>query len=396
LRNTDGTFTFLVNHEDNFSISRITLDKTFKPVKGEYIINSDLGLYRLCSATLATPSEHGFGPLFISCGESDYKSQALGVNPYAAPLTPPKYLVALGRWSFENAVPLNKDAYPGKTVIIIGDDDSSPMGGGQIALYYSNTVGDLDNGKLYVLTRDDGDTTETTMKEGMKYRVTFKQIQDQFAPELNTQSIQLGAVAFGRTEDLDYQKGSATNNRNIYFTTTGQKGYPSRTKHGRVYRLTLDANNPLKGELECILDGDVRPGKADKFQDPDNICVTTNYVYIQEDPNGYGDETHDSYIYQYNIATKELKVVCEINQRRGEANPNNPGTFYDKPDSKLGTAEYGALIDISDIIGIPDVFLLSVQPHGWRDVKYQNPDKGTLRPEEDQASQIVILKGLPR
>ncbi|MCX7735417.1 MAG: hypothetical protein N2319_01775, partial [Candidatus Kapabacteria bacterium] len=57
LKNSDGTFTFLVNHEDNFSISRITLDKTFKPIKGEYVINSDLGKYRLCSATLATPSE---------------------------------------------------------------------------------------------------------------------------------------------------------------------------------------------------------------------------------------------------------------------------------------------------------------------------------------------------
>jgi hypothetical protein len=44
-----------------------------------------------------------------------------------------------------------------------------------------------------------------------------------------------------------------------------------------------------------------------KFQNPDNICVTKNYVYVQEDANGYGDETHDAYIYQYNMATKQLK-----------------------------------------------------------------------------------------
>jgi secreted PhoX family phosphatase len=395
LKNSDGTFTFLVNHEDNFSVSRITLDKSFKPVKGEYLINSDLGLYRLCSATMATPEEHGFGPTFITCGESSAESQALAINPYAAPMTTPKYLTAFGRWSFENAVPLKKDAYPGKTVVVIGDDDSSPIGGGQLAMYIGNT-GDLDGGKLYVMTRDDGDTSETSMKEGQKYNVTFKQIQDQLASELNTQSVALGAVAFGRTEDIDYQKGTAANGRNVYFTTTGQKGYTSRTKYGRVYRLVMDPSNPLKGEIECILDGDVRPGKADKFQDPDNICVTTNYVYIQEDPNGYGDETHDSYIYQYNIASKELKIVCEINQKRGEANPNNAGTLYDKADSKLGTAEYGALIDISDLVGIPDVFLLSIQPHGWRGEKYVNPDGGTLRPAENQASQIVILQGLPR
>ncbi len=305
LKNSDGTFTLLVNHEDNFSISRITLDKTFKPIKGEYVINSDLGKYRLCSATLATPSEHGFGPLFISCGESTPKSEALGLNPYAAALSQPKWLKALGRWSFENAVPLPKDAYAGKTVIIIGDDDSSP-GGGQVALYVSNTVGDLDNGSLYALTRDDGDTSETTMKVGQTYNVTFKKINDITQEDLNAQCIALGAIRFGRTEDLDYQKGGGSNGRNIYFTTTGQKNYPSRTYKGRVYKLVLDPNDPLKGKLECILDGDDKNGPAKLLQDPDNICVTKNYVYIQEDPNTYGDETHDSYIYQYNICFKLL------------------------------------------------------------------------------------------
>ena len=58
LRNEDGTFTFLVNHEDNFAVSRVTLDKTFKPLKGEYLLNSDGGFWRLCSATMVTPSEH--------------------------------------------------------------------------------------------------------------------------------------------------------------------------------------------------------------------------------------------------------------------------------------------------------------------------------------------------
>jgi hypothetical protein len=395
LKNSDGTFTFLVNHEDNFSISRITLDKTFKPVKGEYVINSDLGKYRLCSATLATQSEHGFGPLFISCGESSAKSEALGLNPYAAPLTQPKWLKALGHWSFENAVPLPKDAYSGKTVIIIGDDDSGP-GGGQVALYVSNTVGDLDNGSLYAMCRDDGDTSETNMKTGQTFNVTFKKINDISQEDLNAQCTALGAIRFGRTEDLDYQKGGGANGRNVYFTTTGQKNYPSRTVAGRVYKLVMDANDPLKGKLECILDGDDKTGPANLFQNPDNICVTKNYVYVQEDPNTYGSETHDAHIYQYNIATKEFKVVCEIDHYRGQSNPNNPGTLYDKADSKKGSAEYGALIDISDLVGIPDVFLLSVQPHGWTGDKYKNPDKGTLRPSESQASLIVILKGLPR
>jgi len=62
----NGNYALLVNHEDNFAVSRLTLDETFKPISGEYVLNSTGGIWRLCSATLATPQEHGFGPLFLS------------------------------------------------------------------------------------------------------------------------------------------------------------------------------------------------------------------------------------------------------------------------------------------------------------------------------------------
>ncbi|HYD91568.1 MAG TPA: hypothetical protein VEA37_08805, partial [Flavobacterium sp.] len=58
---SDG-YIMITNHEISQSVSRVYLDKTFKPVKGEYIVNSLGGMTRLCSATLATPEEHGFGP----------------------------------------------------------------------------------------------------------------------------------------------------------------------------------------------------------------------------------------------------------------------------------------------------------------------------------------------
>jgi hypothetical protein len=98
--------------------------------------------------------------------------------------------------------------------------------------------------------------------------------------------------------------------REIYFNVTGQNttgtnADASRTKYGRVYKLNLDASNPLAGTLEVILMEMTVPGW--EIQNPDNICVTKNYVYVQEDANGYGDETHDAYIYQYNMATKQLK-----------------------------------------------------------------------------------------
>jgi hypothetical protein len=403
LKNTDGTYNLLVNHEDNFAVSRVTLDNTFKPVKGEYILNSNGGIWRLCSATMATPEEHGFGPLFLTSGESGEESRTHGVNPLATTFnaSSSKELPALGRTSAENAVPLTKNAFAGKTVVIIGDDDSGTEGG-QVFIYVSNTVGDLVNGKLYTLRRKDLNSRERDMLEGTGYDVEFVEIAN--AAGLTGRQLQLAAVGansirFGRVEDLDYGKGSASANREIYFNVTGQattgaNADYSRTKYGRVYKLVLDANNPLAGRIECILDGDNRTtGKAKEFQNPDNIMVTENFVYIQEDANSYGDETHDAYIYQYSIATKELKKVIELDHRRtaSDASKYNVGV-----NSTFGSWEYGAMIDVSETIGVPNTFLLCIQPHTWRADKYKGVDGGTLRPNENQASQVIIIRGLAK
>lgn len=402
LKNADGTFTFLVNNEDNFSVSRITLDKTFKPVKGEYLLNSNGGTWRLCGATMATPAEHGFGPLYLTCGESGQESRTHGLDPYADAGTNSvsKELAGLGRLSAENALPLRSAAFAGKTVVVIGDDDSGTYGG-QLFMYVSNTVGDLANGSLYMMKRNDDNQREKDMVTNQSYGVSFVKIENHTTltgAQINASVNTLRAIKFGRVEDLDYRKGGKDADRELYFNVTGQNisgtnADASRTKYGRVYKLNLDAKDPLKGTLEVVLDGDDRTGIAAKFQNPDNICVTKNYVYVQEDANGYGDESHDGYIYQYNIATKQLKVVFELDHRRTAADAakyNVGGT------SNFGDWEYGALIDVSEQLGIDDTFLLSVQPHTWTGDKYKGVDGGTGRPNENQASQIVLIKGLAR
>ncbi len=180
LKNSDGTFTMLVNHEDNFAVSRITLDQTFKPVKGEYVLNSDGGVWRLCSASLTSVAEHGYGPVYLTSGESGEESRthALPVNAEPAQAAISRELPALGRTSAEVALPLNKTAYPGKTVIIIGDDDSG-TNGGQVYLYMANTVGDLENGALYALKRKDNNQRERDMVAGQSYEVEFVQVSNQ-------------------------------------------------------------------------------------------------------------------------------------------------------------------------------------------------------------------------
>jgi hypothetical protein len=412
LRTQDGKgFIYVTNHEDNFAVSRVTFDQTLKPVKGEYILNSDGGQWRLCSATLATPQEHGFGPLFITCGESGPESRTHALNPFA-PVSSKEVSrekPALGRWSAENAVPLPKDAYHNKTVLIIGDDDSG-TGGGQIALYIGNQ-GDLDNGSVYMLKRLDDNQREMDMNTSGSYDIEFVKVENAkelTGAEMNAKVDELKAIKFGRVEDIDYRKGSGANGREIYFNVTGQNNTGanasySRTKYGRVYRLVLDAKDPLKGKLSLVLDGDDKnmTNKARLFQNPDNITVTNNYAYIKEDPNGYGDETHDSYIYQYNLNTGALKVVFELDHRRDaedavKYNGSAPGGAGDPDRSGYGSWEYGAMVDISDLTGIPGTFSINIQPHTWRGDEYKNPDGGSLRPNEDQASQMIIVKGLPR
>ena len=395
-------YIMMVNNEDNYSVSKLYLDKNLKPLKGEYALNSDGGQWRLCSGTLATPAEHGFGPVYLSTGESNTEAMTHALDPFQVNVTPgtPRGLPGLGRWSGENTVPLNKDAYPGKTIIVTGED-ASDASGGQLALYMSNTVGDLDNGTQYMLKRADGNQKETDMIAGTNYDVEFVKIENHktlTGVQIQAMVDPIQAIKFGRVEDLDYRKGSAANNREIYFNVTGQEALgvnadSSRTVHGRVYKLVLDAADPTKGKLTCVLDGDDEKGPAKQFQNPDNICVTPNYAYIQEDSNTYGTEDHDGYIYQYNLATGELKVVFELDHRRTAA---DAAKYNVGGESAKGSWEYGALLDISDVVGIPNTFSLCIQPHTWTDDRFAGVDGGSKRLTEKQGSEIVILKGLPR
>lgn len=398
--NSDG-YIMLVNNEDNYAVSKLFLDKNLKPVRGEYALNSDGGTWRLCSGTMVTPQEHGFGPLYLSAGESNVEAMTHALDPFA-PSSPnvAKGLAGLGRWSAENAVPLNKHAYPGKTVVLVGEDASDATGG-QLVMYKSDAVGDLDNGGVYMLRRKDGVQQETVMQAGTSYAVEFVKVENH--KTLTGNQMQgmvngLQAIKFGRVEDIDYRKGSKDANREIYFNVTGQDpaGFNadrSRTVWGRVYKLVLDPKNPLQGTLTCVLDGDDRNGIAGMFQNPDNIMVTENFVYVQEDSNTYGTETHDAYIYQYNIANGSLKKVFELDHRREQ--PDAAKYNIGGPSAK-GSWEYGAMIDISDVVHVPNTFALCIQPHSWTDNRFAGVDGGSKRTAEKQGSQVVIIQGLPK
>ena len=396
MKNPNGEgYIMLNNHEILFSVSRVFLDKELKPVKGEYIVDAEGGQWRLCSATLATPQEHGFGPVFLTAGETNSESMTHAIDPFAPAdkKNKTRTVAAFGKWNAENAVPLPKTAFPGKTVIIIGEDDTN----GQLVAYVSETVGDLNNGKLYALRRTNQNSVETDMTQGQSYDVEFVPFDDvktSTGTQLQAQTVDKKMIQFARVEDIDYVKDGV--GREIYFTATGvsqsDKITPVAGKNmwGRVYHLTFDAANPLKGKLNIIMDGADRPGNF--IVNPDNICVTKNYVYVQEDGDSfYRDNDHDGTIWQYNIATKESKAMIQMNHRRNDMAFNSK--YNSVGNNSLSTWEYGAMIDISDIVGIPETFMINIHPHTWQDDKYKGADGSGLSTNKE-GGQTVIVRGI--
>ncbi len=416
LKNPNGGYTYLVNCEDTYAVARIQLDENLVPTTGDYLLNSGVADYaRQCSGTMWEAAIHGGSKdIFLSASEN-YHFDVKGIDPFVTTPTPTADfgLDALGEFAWENAVPLPQGTYAGKTVIIGGDDDSSGSEG-QVTLYYSeNGDADLDNGKIYVLRFkqiSDGASgvqpvaastiyNESDLDFGSTYDVEFVEItngKDLTKDEMETECMNVFASQFMRVEDVDYQKGSDANARNVFFAVTGRgPGRGTYNDWGTVYKLELDEASPLTGKLTQIVSGNTDTNNMDgnlgMLQSPDNICVTENFVYIQEDPNSFS-RGHSAYIYQTDINGNNPTKVLELVVRQDLANDNSTGL----------NGEFGSLIDISDKVEIPGTFLLAVQPHYWESDDFQSLDghERTSFPqggrEDDQASQIVILQGLPR
>ncbi len=369
LAESDGSFTLINNIEADYSIARIKLNEKLRPTSGDYILNAQAtGNTAQCSGSLITPQEHGFGPLYLSGGEWGGSSKGIfSTDPTknASAAGSATMLTALGQWSTENAVAIGKDAYAGKTVVFIGDDHSdNNTPSGQLGMYVGNQ-GDLNGGKLYGLkVTSAGINYEVDMNEGVEYNAEFVELAEKEINALDTEAKTKGVMGFSRLEDIDWRRGSAKNNREIYFCVTGRRkdGLKDKgTYYGRIYKVVLNENDPTgAAKITCILDGDKLTGKAKDFHSPDNILITENYAYIQEDPNGYFDvaeKNHYARLYQYNLTTGELKVVLECNQDYAATKGyGNTGKAW----------EITGMIDVTDVVNTgKNTFMVITQNHGW-------------------------------
>ncbi len=407
---SDG-YLYIVNAEDTYAVSRIKLDKNLNPISGEWLLNSGVADFaRQCSGTMWEAAINGGDTdLFLSASESIH-NKVKGIDPYTTNPTPTAdvNLSSLGEFSWENAVPLPKDTYSGRTVIIGGDDDSSGSEG-QVILYYSeNGDADLNDGKVYVLKLKEVSQNgmdhvavdpslvynESSLDFKKTYPVEFVEIpngKNLTLGEMEDACVAAGASAFMRVEDVDYQKGSDANARNVYFAVTGRgPGEGTYNDWGTIYKLELDEDSPLTGNLTQVISGNTDTNKADgnlsTLQSPDNLCVTNNFIYFQEDPNSF-DRGHAAYIYQSDLNGNNSRVVLELVIRQDLAEGGSTGF----------SGEFGALTDVSDKVGVPGTFILNLQPHYWENESFKGRD-GDINSsyEDNQGGQIVLLKGLPR
>jgi hypothetical protein len=255
---------------------------------------------------------------------------------------------------------------------------------------YVGNRGDLISGDLYVLRGknpvetepgEGGQLFEMGMAEDVEYDVEWVKVEERTLSELNQEAIDSLAIGFQRIEDIDWQKGSAEANRNVFFNATGRyrSSNPDLAKRGttfgRVYKLILPedmldkgSENYMKSKLVCVIDGDKEGGRGDGMHSPDNILVTENYAYIQEDPNGYASLNSDiqgyAKLWQYNMNTKAVSEVLECNQTVAAGlDIGNTTKMW----------EITGLIDVTDVIGASEpTFMGGAQVHGW--TPDENPD----------------------
>lgn len=414
--NGDGNIAMMVNCEDHYSVARIILDpETLEPIEADYMLSSGVNEYaRQCSGTMWESNIHGGSEdFFISSSENfNLQSKRIDIDETPNPTNNDDRFVEWGRFNWENNVPLPAGAYSGSTVVIGGDDDSSDSQG-QIAMYYSTSGNaDLIGGRVYVLKRvgATGVETEEDLDFGVEYDVEFVEIPNAANltyAETEQACVNALSLQFMRVEDVDYAKGTDAAGRTVFFAVTGRgPGRGTYNDWGTGYKLVLDDANPLTGKLTQIISGNTDTNKMDGnmpfLQSPDNICVTDNFIYWQEDPNSFS-RNHQAYIWQSDLNGNNVVPVLQLDYNLALDQVNGSIRAADGLNG-----EFGALFDITDKVtnASGSIFALMLQPHYWEEERFEGID-GHVRTtfvgedqnggrEDDQGSQIVILEGLPR
>jgi 2',3'-cyclic-nucleotide 2'-phosphodiesterase/3'-nucleotidase/5'-nucleotidase len=424
--NGNGTFIFLVSHELGSTlgvnrahgakgafVSKWVINKSdLSVVSGSDLIQkvnlwngtgytlynpadttSKKAFNRFCSSDLPAVSAFynaatGLGTqerIFMNGEEAGNEGRAFGHILTGVNAGTTYELPYLGKFSWENSVA--SPVAQNKT-IVVGTDDATP---GQVYFYIgtkTNTGTEIEkaglsNGRLYGVAVAGLATEISTSIPAANTAFTLVDlgiVRDSSGAALNSKSNALGVTNFLRPEDGHWDP---SNPNDFYFVTTNSFTAPSR-----LWRLRMsDIKTPeLGGTITAVLDGTEGPKMMD------NMTIDNyGHVLIQEDP---GNQSYLAKIWQYNIATDQVKLISTHDSTRFVVG----GANYLTQDE-----ESSGIIDMQSILGA-GMFLMVDQAHygvggeqveGGQILSLYNPDTYNANPEINvKANSVNIPNGL--
>lgn len=412
--NRNGTFTMLLNHELSVNVgvvrkhgnkgafvSKWIVDSaTLKVISGEDLIskvnvwNSGTGTYteytasnpvaasafaRFCAGDLPAVSAFynevtGLGTkerIFMNGEESGNEGRAFGHIATGVNTGTSWELPALGKFSWENGV---ANPATGDKTVVAGMDDATP---GQV-YFYSGTKqssgteiekAGLTNGKLYGPVVQ-GMALEVNASipdaETPFSMVNLGAVKNATGAALQASSVASGVTSFLRPEDGAWDPA---NPADFYFVTTNAFNAPSR-----LWKMHFSELNDIAkgGTITAVLSG------TEGQQMMDNVGFdNSGHLIIQEDP---GNQTHLAKMWQYNLATDELKQILR----------HDSAYFLSSSSNFLTHDEEGSgVIDAQELLG-PGMLLAVDQVHygipgelveGGQMIAIYNPSTYAANPE---------------
>jgi hypothetical protein len=383
------------NDFNNSQVSMLRLHQQSAGVlEASYVIPTGANYQRFCSNFLAGAAQGFSRPILFTNEEAtDFVSRT--GEAYPAPTTEPpseqagvavaydvdngvyRSIYGLGRMNHENTV-----AIPGyDDLVMITGDDTFSAPSSQVYSYIAPNTDAVwnDQGHLYAFKSDNpnindyGDLTGSAWVSG-----TFVPVGDAIAdgPQtpLENWSNANNVFQFIRIEDIAYDRNDSNV---VYLADTGEpralqgvnpgpdrlirgpSGTTGPYMNGRVWKMTLNPNNPLVVDrLEILIDADAGGyGNPTALHQPDNLETTAGSVLITEDPGGHNGGT-PAKIWKYDIGTGDLDVAAQVNQ-----SADGEGTDVDGfSDGALGSWESTGIVDASSVFG-PHTFLVNIQAH---------------------------------
>ncbi len=347
-------------------------------------------LSKFCSATMAGPAD-GFDRWIYFTGEEEDTADTFdrtGGSAFAVCDGHAYQLARVGRAQWENIVPVRGTG--ARTVLLAFEDAEAGSGDGlnaQLYMYVGAkqprardvlTRNGLRGGRFYTFVADLGAASESTVtRAGDSLHGRWVEVDPSLsAAALDSATRAVNAMRFVRIEDGTMDPSHAGH---AYFTTTGDR--KTVNANGRVYRLALDARDPLAGAtLTIVLDG------SEGVQNPDNIDVNRHgEMAICEDPvlnlrdAGF---TRDASVWMYDLGTRALRRVAEMDQASAIAHARAAGDSVDVARTHPGAWESSGVVDAEAWVG-RGAWLLDVQAH----TLHVEPEAETV-----QGGQVLLLR----